>query len=271
MAIEQLVHRYVSNCKEREPIFVNDINVSDEEVYARNLAFHKLEEEKIIKLFKKDIYYKPKITPFGELGIDKELLIKREFLVDKANNVKGYITGPILWNEWNISTQIPNRKWISFNDIYEKYNNNIFIEIDNERDSIVLDNERDSIELNDLRVKLLKPKTKITNNNYKLLQILDVINQKDEIQDINWDNFKIILYKKLNELKKEEILEVINLSYYYNVCVENYLKNLLNEMKQIDYNKNSNYKKEWEKILSKGQEDYNNDKYNFNYEYKRYL
>lgn len=198
MDVATLVKKHIDNCKEREPIFVKDIVVTDENKNARNIAFHKLERNNIIKPYKKGIYYKPQVTMFGELGIDTNKLIEKQYIKDANENIKGYITGPVIWNEWKITTQVPNRKWITTNSANR------------------------NTELQDIRVKLIKPKTKIDNDNYKILQILDVINDIDDIQDINWNNYIDVLVNKINDLKVKELVAAIELANTYNKFVNNF-------------------------------------------------
>lgn len=198
MDVATLVKKHIDNCKEREPIFVKDIVVTDENKNARNIAFHKLERNNIIKPYKKGIYYKPQLTMFGELGIDTNKLIEKQYIKDENENIKGYITGPVIWNEWKITTQVPNRKWITTNSANR------------------------NTELQDIRVKLIKPKTKIDNDNYKILQILDVIDNCDDIQDINWNNYIDVLVNKINDLKVKELVTAIELAETYNKFVNNF-------------------------------------------------
>ena len=114
MDVTNMVREYVDKCEEREPIIIKDIKVLKEYENARNVAFNRLYKEKVIKIFEKGIYYKPKKTLFGELGIDKNQLINKRYL-NQGNHVMGYLTGPVLWNIWNITTQVPNRTWIANN------------------------------------------------------------------------------------------------------------------------------------------------------------
>ena len=135
---------------------------------------------------------------FGELGIDINKLIEKQYIKDANENIKGYITGPVIWNEWKITTKVPNRKWITTNSANR------------------------NTELQDIRVKLIKPKSKIDNDNYKILQILDVINNTDDIQDINWNNYIDVLVNKINDLKVKELALAIELAKTYNKSVNNF-------------------------------------------------
>lgn len=114
MEIAIIVKDYVDSCKEREPIFVKDVEVPIEYTNARDITFFRLEKDKKIKRYKKGIYYKPKVTMFGEVGIDTEQLILKQY-IKKDDKINGYLTGPVVWNNWDITTQVPNRTWIATN------------------------------------------------------------------------------------------------------------------------------------------------------------
>lgn len=200
MNIALLVRDYVKKHELREPIFVKDLKVANKN--ARNVAFYRLKKLGKIKSYKKGIYYKPEITPFGELGIDKNKLIGDLYLKRK-NEIIGYVTGPILWNMWGITTQVSNKKWIVTNVVNR------------------------NIELTDLNVKLLKSKYKVTKENYKLMQVLDLIEQKDLIQDINFKFYEEMLKSKINTLSIEETKLLKEISKYYSNNVINYIESTI--------------------------------------------
>lgn len=204
MNIACLVRDYIMSFKEREPILVKNLNISDEYKNARDVAFHRLERSGLIKKYKKGIYYKPQITPFGEIGIDKTKLII-ELYIEENENIIGYMTGPVLWNKWGISTQIPKQKWITTNSVV--------------RNSV---NE-------DMNIRLIKPKVKVTKDNYKMLQILDFVEQIDDIQDIIWSDYVDILREKVLNLDNTELLKLTYLMSYYNKFVNNFMGCVLYE------------------------------------------
>lgn len=197
MDIAIMVKSYVDKCKEREPIFVRDVKVPTECRNARDITFHRLEKENKIRKYKKGIYYKPKVTIFGELGLDTQQLILKQYIKEDSN-VNGYLTGPAIWNNWEITTQVPNRMWVATN----------FTKRTTERE--------------DLKIKLVKPKITIHNNNHELLQMLDVIDQVYQIQDINWDNYIEVLLNKIDKLNIEQLKLFINLTKHYNKFVNNF-------------------------------------------------
>jgi len=205
--VTNMVREYVDKCEEREPIIIKDIKVLKEYENARNVAFNRLYKEKVIKIFEKGIYYKPKKTLFGELGIDKNQLINKRYL-NQGNHVMGYLTGPVLWNTWNITTQVPNRTWIATNAA------------------------KRNIDKDELKVKLLKPKVAINNKNYELLQFLDVVDQIDQIQDIDLNNYVAILMDKLKGFNDDQLVDIIELTKYYRKFVNNFTGALIETVLQ---------------------------------------
>ena len=110
----------------------------------------------------------------------------QQSLVDKFGNVKGYITGAKLFNNVGLTTQVPNVIDIVTN---ECKNNNKY-------------------ENKYLNVIIRKPKIEINNENYKYLQLIDLIENKDNIY-IEVDSMDEILYNFIqeNSLDFEKIIK----------------------------------------------------------------
>lgn len=234
-----MVKQYVENCKEREPILVRDVKVEDKYKNARDITFHRLEKENKIRTYRKGIYYKPKHTMFGELGIDKEQLIMKQY-IKREGYINGYYTGPALWNKWSITTQVPNRTWIATNMINR------------------------TTELNELKVKLLKPKTIVDKHNYELLQILDVIDQTDYIQDINWNNYLETLVTKLEKLDIDELNYVIEFTKYY----RKFVNNLTGALIEGRFKNTDKYEQLWKQLFNLKVKANLGKKYKLNHEIK---
>lgn len=195
MNCNTMVVNYINNCEKNEPIFIEDIkeyimqfyNEDDKEKVFNNIKaiLNRLTKENIIKTAYKGIYYIPKTNIFGEMPLAIRKIIQYKYLVDKFGNVKGYITGAILFNKIGLTTQVPNIMDITTNECknYNKYTNDY------------------------LGTTIRMPKIEITNENYKYLQLFDLIENKDNI-NIEVDNADKIIYKFIqeNELDFEKIL-----------------------------------------------------------------
>ena len=112
---------------------------------------------------------------FGEMGLDHRKLIQLKYLKDRDGNVKGYIVGAKLFNKLGLTTLVPNVTDIVTNECkYHKQYDRI------------------------LRVYITKPKIKITNENYRYLQYIDILDNKDNIH-IEAENADEILYSIIDE------------------------------------------------------------------------
>ncbi len=195
MNVSNEVRKRVMKYELREPIFfkdlVKDLEVQNGAVYK---AINKLKNEGVIETFSKGIYYRPKKTKYGILGIDRDLLIKEKYLGEDQNI--GYITGPDVWNNWGLTTQISNQKWISqvTSRTYENENLNILI---------------------------VKSKAIIRKDNIRILQFLDVIEQLNMIPDTSNEK---ILRKLINiymtQFSTSEKIEFFNYAMKYTKRVQ---------------------------------------------------
>lgn len=112
----------------------------------------------LILNYKKGIYYKPKTTVFGKTPLNPMHIIAKMYL-ENNNEVFGYETGASLLQQIGLTTQIPKYRYIATN----KYN------------------QKGSRVLEDMKVIVKKPHTIVNNDNFKYLQLIDAIENKDGI------------------------------------------------------------------------------------------
>lgn len=178
MNVTHIVRERIAQYETAEPILIEEILKGlDNYKNTVYVALNRLAGEGLIENYTKGIYYKPKKTRFGQIGLDKRKLIEKKYL-KQDNAVLGYVTGPQLWNEWGITTQMPNRIWIAQNIRQKKIDN-------------------------DLNVLVIKAKGEIKNKNIRALQFLDIIDQVDLIQDTDKEdvvNRLIAIYKEKLEV-----------------------------------------------------------------------
>lgn len=196
MNCHSLVFCYIQNCEKNEPIFIEDIKEyiiqfykdGEKEKIFNNVKeiLNRLNKENIIKTAYKGIYYIPKTNIFGEVPLPNNKIIQYKYLTDKLGNVKGYITGANLFNKVGLTTQVPNIIDIVTN---ECKNNNKY-------------------ENKNLNVIIRKPKIEINKDNYKYLQLIDLIENKDNIY-VEVDYMDEIIYNFIreNDLQFEKILK----------------------------------------------------------------
>ena len=196
MSCYNMVLKYINNNGKGTPIFIDDVrkyvidyyNTKDATKIANNVKviLNRLNKEGIIKTAQKGIYYVPKENIFGKMTIGNNDIIKYKYLMDKNGNIKGYITGAKLFNDLHLTTQVPNKIDIVTNECknYNKYENK------------------------QLNVIIRKPKIIINNDNFKYLQLFDLIENKDKIK-IDVDNDDEIIYQfiKNKNLDFENIIK----------------------------------------------------------------
>ena len=188
MNICKLVLEYIEQYPEDEPIFIEDIkkyvigkyeedNKQENVLKNINVILNRLKNEGIIKAEYKGIYYKPIISMFGAVPLNTNKLRKLKYLEDKDGNIKGYIVGAKLFNKLGLTTLVPNVTDIVTNECkyHKQYDKK-------------------------LRTYITKPKIEITNENYRYLQFIDILDNKDNIP-IDAPNADEILYRIIEECK----------------------------------------------------------------------
>jgi len=150
----------IPNFKYGEPIFISelarevsatfniDFNDASAAVSVAVKRIIKRNSIPYLRFYKKGVYFITKSTPFGEVGINKESLIKAKYL----NNYNGYETGFSFLNHLGLTTLIPKSRVFATNK---------------SKSCIRMDN--------DLGVQICPPKVPISVSNWRYLQILDAI------------------------------------------------------------------------------------------------
>lgn len=191
-----MVLEYINTQNRGIPIFIEEIkdyiiqfyNENDKEKVFNNVKaiLNRMNKEGIIETAYKGIYYIPVENIFGKMLLGNRQIIQYKYIMDKKGNIKGYITGAKLFNNMHLTTQVPNIIDIATNECknFNKYENK------------------------NLNVIIRKPKIEVNNNNYKYLQLFDLIENKDNI-DIEVENPDEIIYNFIteNELDFEKIIK----------------------------------------------------------------
>ena len=203
MNIIELIDKYVNKYDIGTPIYSKDICEYVLALYYTNVNvineyINRYEEkhDDFIR-YRKGIYYRAVKTPFGFSKIDYNKLINDLYLCD-IDQVYGYISGPTLANKIGLTTQMAKEEHIVTN------NNRVVSDIDN--------------------IKLIKPPVIVTRDNYKILQVLDLLlNKYDVYYDCENPNKVIYNYIIDNNINFENLLYY---SKYYN-------KNVLFKLQEV--------------------------------------
>lgn len=227
MNIAKIVRQRIEKYDDTEPILFREITYDmDEHKSAAYIAINRMINEKVIEQFGKGIYYKPKRTKFGTLQIDRQKLVKKKY-IEGDNETTGYITGPELWNQWGLTTQIPKRIWIAKNIRQKRVDE-------------------------DLNVLLVKAKGLIRKDAIKALQYLDVLDELYVIPDTTIEtslNKMIGIFK--NNFNEEGKLLILEVSKKYNKNVQ-VLVGLIAEAADIDDLYFKAYLKHYKTEVAKG-------------------
>lgn len=197
MNYNNILIKYIDEYPYDEPIFIEEIKDYFKKIIQNNFEttfksiyvyINRLVKENKLSQFVKGIYYKPTKGIFGSKPLNINKVIEKKYICDK-NGKKGYFTGAYLFNKLGLTTQIPKEILIITNECPNSndYNNK------------------------NLGVTIRKPKTPVTEDNYKYLQLFDILMNKDNIK-IEVDNEKEIIYKFIedNQLNLEKIFEYAN-------------------------------------------------------------
>lgn len=106
-----------------------------------------------LRSYQKGIYYRTSITPFGEVGINREQLIADKYLLPNI----GYETGFAVMHRMGLTSQIPRQRILATNAA---------------KDCMRTDKK--------LGVVIKPPKTVVTAENKAYLQVLDVLEMLDK-------------------------------------------------------------------------------------------
>lgn len=202
MNLTKLVQTYILNQTIGSPIFISDImhyieQFADDQKMSQQIRknvnvilMRMVKDGNYLKRFGTGVYYRDDIDQGEETGIDSIELIRRTYIEDKRGNVFGYLTGAAFLHKLGLIEKSPHKIIIATN---AKRNGNI--------------------ETTDMEFKLVNPSTTVTRENYRYLQILDLI--KNDL--INGDNvqYSFVLTHFMNKYQlKEAKLVALAVDFY---------------------------------------------------------
>jgi hypothetical protein len=134
-------------------------------------------------------YYKPLKTRFGTLRPSETELVKT--LTQRGDKIVGYLTGNVLYNQWGLTTQVPNTLTIARrNRLPEK-------------------------ELSGYKVKFAVRPFPFTATDIPLLQLLDALTDIRRIPDAAPGSVIPLLASKMKELLPYQLDQLVKLSMDY--------------------------------------------------------
>ena len=189
MKVAAQIRNALESIPESQPFGYDDLGIERADFVAAAKALERLQKKGTIKKILKGIFYKPKMTIMGPLGPDYDGLLNR-FLFKNEKRV-GYVTGGELYNQLNLTTQNYFRKKIATNI------------------------SRKRIEKGWLKTSTVKSYVEITDENYPLLGLLDVIKDIKNISDTSAAQAVIILSAKIKKFDSRDIQSLIEYAFQY--------------------------------------------------------
>lgn len=209
MNIAKKIKGKIKRIKNGNTFTYKDLAIKKEEYTAASKTIERLIREGRIKRISTGVFYKPKQTIFGELKPDEEKIIT-PYLFKNGKRI-AYITGLLLYNKMGLTTQIPK-------------------EI-----SIASNKKRIYISKGNIKASAVKSYVEVTDENYKLLELLDAIKDIKKIPDLDKKPAIKILTDKILKLNSKQKNELINIALEYPPRVRAFLGALLENIdKKID-------------------------------------
>jgi len=206
MNIAKKIEEKINNIEIGDTFTYRDLAIKKEEYSAATKTIERLIKKGIIKRISTGIFYKPKQSIFGELKPDEEKIIS-PYLFKNGKRI-AYITGLLLYNKMGLTTQIPK-------------------EI-----SIASNKKRIYISKGNIKASAVKSYVEVTDENYKLLELLDTLKDFNKIPDLDKKSAVIILTDKILALNKKQRKELIEIALEYPPRVRAFLGALLENIDQ---------------------------------------
>ncbi len=204
------VTNYIENIINRLPkgyVFTHeDFNVEVNKKQALIKALNRMVEANKLSKLSKGKYFKPEITPFGNLQPSQEQVVK-DLLYDNGKIV-GYLTGYSIYNALGLTSQVSNSIQIGKNEIRPKFKRERYA------------------------ISFIKQKNTITKKNSSLLQILDAIRYIKKIPDTTIETSCLRFLEIIKSLDDENKKDLVRLSLKYPPSTRAILGALLEEIQE---------------------------------------
>ena len=204
MNIAKKIEKKIDTIESGNTFTYKDLDIKKEEYSAASKSIERLIKKDIIKRISTGVFYKPKQTVFGELKPDEEKIIT-PYLFKNGKRI-AYISGLLLYNKMGLTTQIPKET------------------------SVASNKKRIYISKGNIKAKAVKSYVEVTEKNYKFLELLDALKDFKKIPDLNKKSAISILSRKISELNKKQIKELIKIALEYPPRVRAFLGALLENL-----------------------------------------
>lgn len=190
MKVAEQIREKIKSIPESQPFGYDDLGIAPANFFTAAKALERLQKKGAIKKISKGIFYKPEISIFGAMPPNYESILQNYLY--EGDKRTGYVTGYVLYNQLNLTTQMAFTTKIATNN-----------------------RNRKKIEIGWLKTVSVKAYVEVTEENYQLLGILDALKDIKSIPDSSASNALKILMPKIKEFTKKDIENLIQYSLKY--------------------------------------------------------
>jgi hypothetical protein len=205
MKVAEKVEKKVNRMSDGTTFKYQELGIEPKEYSAAAKAIERLLKKGIINRASTGVFYKPKKTAFGDLKPREEELL-RPYLFDGSKRI-AYITGSSLYNKMGLTTQVPK---------------NI---------KVASRGKRVITQIGNIKITPVKSYVEITNDNYELLETLDVLKDFKRIPDLDKKLVIDVILQKIKILNTSNITKLIKIALKYPPRVRAFLGALMSALK----------------------------------------
>jgi len=189
MKVSEKITNQIESFSEDSTFGYEQLDIEKNEYQTAAKVLERLQKKGLIKKISKGIFYKPKMTVFGELKPnEKEIL--RPYLFQDGKRI-AYITGTYLYNQLGLTTQMAFRIKIASRS------------------------KRIYINTNVIKASPVKSYAEVTDENYQLLGFLDAMKDLRIIPDIDSKTAVTIFSNRIKQLNEKQVYEMIQYALLY--------------------------------------------------------
>lgn len=176
-----MLYEYLkANYKSNEPIFVSDVDLPVSDTNLRRMFKDLCDSGKVVR-FDKGIYYIPKQSRLkGGVPLGTDTVVRAKYIIRKGK-IEGYYSGYTFANQLGITTQVPYVTEVVSNNASSRFR---------------------ELDLKGRRVVLRKPRITITEENFRVLQLLDLLSNVTQYAD---EDIEDVARRVKDYMKKEGI------------------------------------------------------------------
>lgn len=196
-----MLYEYLkANYKPNEPIFVSDVALPVSDTNLRRMFKDLCDSGKVVR-FDKGIYYIPKQSRLkGGVPLGTDTVVRAKYIIRKGK-IEGYYSGYTFANQLGITTQVPYVTEVVSNNARSRFR---------------------ELDLKGRRVVLRKPRITITEENFRVLQLLDLLSNVTQYADEDIED----VARRVKDYMKKEGIDRENVDKYVGEYPDRIYKNM---------------------------------------------